>query len=61
MVTPVGSGEVKFRGLSTDEKPMNVANGSGFFEMDTGDYYMYDEENQQWLIPGVSGGGDNPK
>lgn len=48
MFTPVGSQEVKYRGLSTDTKPMNVANGSGFYEMDTGDYYMFDEANQTW-------------
>ena len=39
---------VKFRGLSTDTKPMDVLNGSCFYEMDTGDYYMFDEENTQW-------------
>ena len=48
MVTPAYSFEVKYRGLSTDDKPENAANGSGFYEMDTGKYYMYDEENDTW-------------
>jgi len=46
---------VTFFGLSTDEKPTgawNVAkieNGSVFYEMDTSDYYFYDEEHNTWL------------
>ena len=48
MITPVGSQEIKLRGLSTDTKPTNVANGSGFYEMDTGTYYLWDEENATW-------------
>jgi hypothetical protein len=39
---------VKIHGLHTDTKPTNVKNGSGFYEMDTGDYYMFDEQNSQW-------------
>lgn len=54
MITPVGSFEVKYRGLSTDEKPMDVPNGSGIFEMDSGKYFYFDEENKKWLIPGES-------
>ena len=39
---------VRLRGLSLDAKPMDCGNGSGFYEMDTGDYYMFDEENTEW-------------
>lgn len=34
--------------LSTDEKPLNMANGSTLLEMDTGTIYAFDAENQQW-------------
>lgn len=38
-----------YRGLSTDTKPTtNVANGSTYLEMDTGDVYLWDAENEQW-------------
>lgn len=53
-------------GLSTDEKPLDVANGSRFDEMDTGKSYRFDEENKKWLVNysgsgggGGSGGGDD--
>ena len=36
------------RGLSTDQKPVNVPNGSSFLEMDTGKVYVWDRQNQQW-------------
>lgn len=37
-------------GLSTDQKETaGVANGTVFFEMDTGNAYLFDEENGQWL------------
>lgn len=36
-------------GLSTDEKPTDVANASTFYEMDTATLYMYDEQNKVWL------------
>ena len=40
---------IKLRGLSTDDKPMEgVPNGSSFLEMDTGNVYVFDEENTQW-------------
>lgn len=32
----------KFVGLSTDDKPTGVCNGSEFFEMNTEDTYYYD-------------------
>lgn len=41
-------------GLSTDTKPTreynnsSIVNGSVFIEMDTGDAYFYDEENELW-------------
>ena len=38
----------ELRGLSTDEKPTNVDNGSTFIEIDTGKIYMYDLEHEQW-------------
>ena len=40
--------KVMLEGLSTDTKPTDVLNGSGFYEMDTTDYYKFDEENHQW-------------
>lgn len=49
-------------GLSTDEKPIEkfkntpVINGSTFLEMDTGDKYLYDEENSTWYKKKNSGG-----
>ena len=41
-------------GLSTDEKPIGkydnqpIKNGSLFFEMDTSNSFLYDEENSIW-------------
>lgn len=41
-------------GLSTDVKPLGkfentpIINGSAFLEMDTGEIYLYDEENSKW-------------
>lgn len=37
------------RGLSTDAKPIDVSNGSTFYEMDTDDTYGYDAENSDWV------------
>ena len=40
---------VELRGLSTDTKPTEgIENGSIFIEIDTGKFFMYDGENQQW-------------
>lgn len=44
---------VVLRGLSTDTKPTEVNdkkidNGSVFIEIDTGKFYFYDLENEQW-------------
>ena len=46
----------EFYGLSTDTKPTDtltasgakIVNGSIFVEVDTGDLYLYDEENSEW-------------
>ena len=36
--------------LSTDTKPTTrITNGSMAIEMDTGDVYLFDEDNSQWL------------
>ena len=46
---------LELSGLSTDEKPngevdgVRIVNGSTFFEMDTCNISIYDEENQKWL------------
>ena len=34
--------------LSTDNKPMQYANGSKLIEMDTGKLYVFDEANKTW-------------
>ena len=45
---------MSFKGLSTDTKPTEtyngkeIKNGSSFFELDTFEVYMYDEENHEW-------------
>lgn len=44
---------VELRGLSTDTKPTQIGenyidNGSTFIEIDTGDIYMFDLENNEW-------------
>ena len=38
------------RGLSTDTKPTGAPNGSTFMEIDTGDVYCYDAENNVWYL-----------
>ncbi len=45
---------LEMRGLSTDEKPLaiengTIENGSVFIEIDTQDVYIYDGENEVWL------------
>lgn len=44
---------VEFRGLSTDNMPIEyngkkIANGSIYVAIDTGDVYIYDLENEEW-------------
>ena len=43
----------ELRGLSTDDKPKvidngSIENGSQFIEIDTGDVYLYDLDNESW-------------
>lgn len=56
---------LELSGLSTDNKPINnyqtytIVNGSIFEEIDTGNTYKYDAENDTWkLQPKTSGGAD---
>lgn len=42
------SGWTLYYGLSTDELPKDVPNGSRFTAIDTDDEYWYDRENQGW-------------
>ena len=45
------NGKIYFeaRGLSTDDKPKtNTSNGSLFIEINTGDFYMFDETGNTW-------------
>lgn len=47
------SNEIELRGLSTDTKPSasdnkDLANGTLFVEIDTGKFYAYDLENDEW-------------
>lgn len=37
-----------FYGLSTDQKPTDVKNGSIFIEINTGKSYMYSASNNTW-------------
>ena len=41
---------VSYVGLSSDTKPSNPKNGSTFLEMDTSDVYIYDAENEEWVL-----------
>lgn len=48
-------GKMAFQGLSSDTKPTEtykgytIKNGSTFYEIDSTELYMYDEENSQWI------------
>ena len=49
MITTINEKTYEFRGLSTDEKPVEkVGNGSVFIELDTGKVFMFDEQNKVW-------------
>ena len=51
---------IEAAGLSTDAKPENVATGSLFLEVDTGDVYAYAETENEWLlIASLRGGGSS--
>ena len=44
---------LELRGLSSDEKPVEIKNGtiengSVFIEIDTGDVYIFDALNKEW-------------
>lgn len=39
----------QYVGLSTDDKPTDVYNGSVFLEIDTNKVYFYDEDGADWL------------
>jgi hypothetical protein len=46
---------LELRGLSSDEKPVEIENGtiengSVFIEIDTGDVYIFDSENKEWNV-----------
>ena len=58
MVTYVNKVKVgRYAGLSTEEKPLDVQNGSVYFEIDTGLYYMFDAEGKTWHEQKQGGGG----
>lgn len=48
----------EYYGMSTDTKPLSVPNASLFYEIDTSDIYMFDEDGKQWFKQngGASGG-----
>ena len=53
-----------YAGKSTDNKPGNEGDvvqrtGNVFIEIDTGDTYFYDEETEEWILPGASDGGES--
>lgn len=44
-----GSTRKEWAGLSTDTKPTDgVGNGDVFLEIDTGDVFVFDAENEAW-------------
>ena len=53
MVTIVNNGYdenfVRLRGLSTDNKPTDVPNGSEFLEMDTCTVKYFDADAGEWI------------
>ena len=49
-----GKGLVEAVCLSTDEKPEGLMNGSLIMEMDTGKFYVYDEDGTEWIEFGGS-------
>ena len=46
-----------FAGLSVDDKPLDVENGSSFKEIDTGRVFRYDKENNLWIEQKSTTGG----
>jgi len=49
----------EYAGLHDDEKPVrdDIATGSTFLEVDTGDVFAYDEESSEWKQIASLGGG----
>lgn len=45
----VGCTRAEIYGLSTDQKPLDVANASVYYEMDTQKVFMFDEQNKLWI------------
>ncbi len=43
------SGRLEVTGLDSDIKPVDVPNGSLFYEMNTTNYFMFDEETKTWI------------
>lgn len=43
--TPNNVNQEPMQGLSTDAKPVDVKTGSVYYELDTGDYWVFSEEN----------------
>lgn len=39
----------EYYGKSIDTKPANVPNASAFYEIDTGNLYMYDADDASWI------------
>lgn len=50
---------IEAAGLSDDSKPENVATGSLFLEVDTGDVYAYAETEDDWFLIASLGGGSS--
>ena len=44
-----GTNRVEIYGKSTDEKPLQYANASLFYEMDTKKVFFFDEADKVWL------------
>lgn len=45
-----------YAGLSTDNKPLDVNNGSSYKEIDTGKIYIFDAQNKLWYEKKDNGG-----
>lgn len=56
MITHITKGTtMEYRGSQNDVKPLNVANGSVFIEIESGAKYLYDAENSLWIQWNESG------
>lgn len=49
MLTVRGKDAHEYVCLSTDDKPVNVTNGSMCLEIDTGKIFAFDAQNQAWI------------